>query len=92
MARYYNLDGGYVVKWFVITAFTYRAISSGWMYDLSFRVDGIKCERQAVRAEFSTINCEGIKGFGLLTKGTDGHYLQWHPCHTCERSDIVKLP
>lgn len=74
-------------KLFVITALTYRAMTSGYYYDLTFEIRGKPCLVKSAKQSFEPIQCEGIDGWGLIADG----YLSWYDCLSCGASDRKPL-
>jgi hypothetical protein len=76
-------------KILVITALTYRAISSGYIYDLSFKINDQRCFQKSVKTSFSIVQCNHppIDGYGIVNQEKDGLWLNWYDCLRCGFSD-----
>jgi hypothetical protein len=85
--------GSKAFKILVITALTYRSITSGYLYGLSFKVDGKPCYKESLKLDFIVLECDHppINGYGMLLDREDGLFLSWYDCLHCGYSDIVKI-
>lgn len=77
----------------VITALTYRAMSSDYIYDLSFKINDQKCYQSSVKTSFSVIQCDHppIDGYGIVSQDETGIWLSWYDCLRCSYSDKKKI-
>lgn len=77
---------------FVITALTYRAITSGYIYDLEFKVRGVPCHKDSLKTSFTTFTCDHptIDGYGIIAE-EEGIYLNWYDCLFCGASGRKKV-